>query len=337
MTVGARQSRRRRRGFTLVESMATIVVLGVLGSTASYLILDSVDDYTDATTTAQLHAEMSIALDRAMRELRKMELDGAATGVAPNLTSMTTIWLTWEDAAANAYQLGKVGSDLQLEVAGSGLSTLLTNVTSLNISIFDEDNTDISPCTGAGCDPVRRVRFDVTTQRNGVSETLRFKVFIRSTMSGAYGTQPMHVTRRAFTLIELLAVVLILAILAGVALPKFLDLQDRAKESSCKGSLSGVRAGVANYYANEAIVNGTATYPTLAQLTTIGTVMQERIPENPYAGTTPDVVTTAVKADSDGRNLVGGTGIGGWAYFDGTGGFPAVFYANSNVVNENSF
>ncbi len=145
--------------------------------------------------------------------------------------------------------------------------------------------------------------------------------------------------RAGFTLIELMAVVLILAILAGVALPRFFDYQTRAREAACKGTLGGVRAGVANYYANEAIVNGTAAYPSLAQLTTIGTVMQERIPENPYAGTTPDVVTTAVKADADGRNLVGGGGIGGWAYFDGTGGLPAVFYANSDTagIDENSF
>ena len=31
--------------------MATIAVLGILGSTASFLILDAVDDYTDASLT----------------------------------------------------------------------------------------------------------------------------------------------------------------------------------------------------------------------------------------------------------------------------------------------
>ncbi len=186
MTMCAPQSRRRRRGFTLVESMATIVVLGILGSTASYLVVDSVDGYMDAATSAQLHAEMSIALDRAMREVRKIELDDSAAGVAPNITSMTFIWLQWEDAAANTYQLGLAGSELKLEVAGGGVSTLLTDVTSLNISIFDEDNTDIGVvCGGAACDAVRRIVFDVTTQRSGVTESLRFKVFIRSTMSGA--------------------------------------------------------------------------------------------------------------------------------------------------------
>ncbi len=181
------QPGRRRRGFTFVESMATIVVLGVLGSTASFLILDSVDDYTDAALSAQLHAEMSVALDRAMREIRKIELDTTATDVAPDITVMTAASLQWEDGSGNAYQLVKVGSELQLAMAGGALATLLTDVTALTIFIFDEDNADLITCAGATCDDVRRVSVDVTTQRNGVTEALRFKAFIRSTMSGAQG------------------------------------------------------------------------------------------------------------------------------------------------------
>ena len=150
----------------------------------------------------------------------------------------------------------------------------------------------------------------------------------------------MHPVRRAFTLIEVLAVVLILAILSGLALPRFYDYQIRARLASCKGTLGGVRAGIANYYADQAIAAGAAAYPSLAQLTTVGTVMQEKIPDNPYTVTADtydaDEVNTAAKADADDRNLLAG-GDGGWAYFDGTGGFPAVFYANTDAVAENSF
>ena len=186
MTDCLRTCRRRRRGFTLVESMATIAVLGVLGSSASYLVLDSVDGYMDATTSAQLHAEMSIALDRVIREIRKIELDDAAAGVAPNISLISATALSWQDSSSNSYRFAMVGSELQIEVAGGGLSTLLTDVTSLAISIFNESNVDIGPaCAGAACDPVRRIVVDVTTQRSGVTESLRFKVFIRSTMSGA--------------------------------------------------------------------------------------------------------------------------------------------------------
>ena len=49
---------RRHRGFTLIESMATVSVLGILGSIASFMILNSVSGYTEAATAAQLHADM---------------------------------------------------------------------------------------------------------------------------------------------------------------------------------------------------------------------------------------------------------------------------------------
>ena len=118
-----------RRGFTFVESMATIVVLGVLGSTSSFLVLDAVDDYTDASLSAQLQAELSIAMDRAMREIRKIELDASAAGVAPDITSMVVASLQWEDSSGNAYHLVKVGTELQLQVAGGALATLMTGHT----------------------------------------------------------------------------------------------------------------------------------------------------------------------------------------------------------------
>ncbi len=177
-----------RRAFTLIESMATVGVLATLGSIASFLILDAVDGYSEAATSAQLHAELSIGMDRALREIRKIEPDTGASGVAPNITGVGSTSVTWQDSDADNYSFTKSASVIDLQVDGGAGAVLLSDVSGLTVKAFDEDNTELGlPLAGAACDAVRRISVEITLQRDGVSPTLRSKVFIRSTMSGAEG------------------------------------------------------------------------------------------------------------------------------------------------------
>jgi prepilin-type N-terminal cleavage/methylation domain-containing protein len=133
--------------------------------------------------------------------------------------------------------------------------------------------------------------------------------------------------RRAFTLIELIAVIVILAIISVVAVPKFFDHSAKAKEAACKGTLGGVRSAISNFYANQA-VNGSARYPTLAEVQTADTVMMEVVPVNPYNGS-----ATIVGVSWTAGNPT--SGAAGWNYDATTG----KFWANSDTsgINENDF
>ena len=134
--------------------------------------------------------------------------------------------------------------------------------------------------------------------------------------------------RSGFTLIELIAVIVVLAILAGVALPKYFDYSAQARASSCKGTLGAVRSGIANFYMNTGLT-GPERYPTYAELSALGTVMQEPLPANPYNN-------ALTVRNADGTWVSGNppvSGAQGWAY-DQTNG---KFWANTNTVAENAF
>lgn len=65
---------------------------------------------------------------------------------------------------------------------------------------------------------------------------------------------------KGFTMIELVMVIVILAILAAVAIPRFINLRVQAQNSAEAGVVGGVRAGISAEYIRTASV-GVATWP----------------------------------------------------------------------------
>jgi prepilin-type N-terminal cleavage/methylation domain-containing protein len=178
-----RRASRIRRGFTLVEAIATITVLSVVASVSSGVVLQAADGYMEVATRAQIHAEASIAMDRIMRELRKVPLDSGAAGIAPNIDQIFPTYMDW---GGNTDGLSMSGTDLQLKVNSGANETLLTDVTSFELRPYNESNAFIGPSlSGTGCDPIRRIEVNITVTRYGVATTLRSRMYLRATMDDA--------------------------------------------------------------------------------------------------------------------------------------------------------
>jgi prepilin-type N-terminal cleavage/methylation domain-containing protein len=132
-----------------------------------------------------------------------------------------------------------------------------------------------------------------------------------------------------FTLIELVIIIVVLGILAAIAIPKYQDITSDAREASCRGALGGLRSAITIYYANQAVKTGTADWPALDSLGTIGVVMEQQIPGNPYCTDTnyPDSIVAGVS-----KGAVVGTDCG-WAYNAVTG----EIWPNTNTAGENQW
>jgi MSHA pilin protein MshA len=135
--------------------------------------------------------------------------------------------------------------------------------------------------------------------------------------------------RRGFTLIELVIIIVVLGILAAVAIPRYSNITNEAKEASARAALGGLRSGIAIYYASQAVQTGVADWPDVDSLNMVGIVMEHAIPKNPYISDTnyPDSIIPGTT-----KGVVEGTEYG-WKYNDITG----EIWANTATDNANTW
>jgi len=128
-------------------------------------------------------------------------------------------------------------------------------------------------------------------------------------------TKLKELSRKGFTLIELMIVVAIIGILAAIAIPKFAELIRKSSEGASKGNLGALRSAMSIYYGD---MEG--SYPANVAALTIGgkylTVIPPAKAPNYHADGSGVVLLSAAAAPSD---------AGGWYYNDET--------TNANVGN----
>jgi len=108
----------------------------------------------------------------------------------------------------------------------------------------------------------------------------------------------MKMSKKGFTLIELMIVVAIIGILAAIAIPKFANLINKSKEGATKGALSTVRSAIQVYYGDN---EGWFPTDTLAVLTSGGKyINQMPVAKLPGTGHSDNAAVANAAGDTSG-------------------------------------
>ncbi|MBX3323757.1 MAG: hypothetical protein KF757_12280 [Phycisphaeraceae bacterium] len=161
---------RVRSAFTLVEAVATTVVLSVIAAITLPVINASTDSYAAAATASRVVDETCYAMDRIVRLLREAPL--GPTVATLDIASMTSDSVRFADGRG----IELSGDTLLVRFEDGATAPICRGVQEFELRSIRSDGTD------AGADPMEAQRFEVRLKAGGLE--VRSVAFARA----RYGT-----------------------------------------------------------------------------------------------------------------------------------------------------
>jgi prepilin-type N-terminal cleavage/methylation domain-containing protein len=156
-------------GFTLIEIVITIVIVGVLAGIASLIILQGIRSYSDEEARSNVHYQARFAMERMAREIRLIR-----SASLTDITSMTNINLRFTDVNGAATGFNWANPILN-RWNGVGNDVLATGITAFNLNYFQQDG--VTPAAAA---TLWFVEITMTSQQGSESLQMRTRVHPRN-------------------------------------------------------------------------------------------------------------------------------------------------------------
>ena len=157
------------RGFTLVEIVITIVLVGILSGLAAMIIMQGVRTYGDEQARSNVHYQARLAMERMGREIRQIRSRAdIATMLNTNLRFMdvngSNVGFSWDNPTQKLNRWNGVGNDV-----------LASGITAFTFSYYQQDGVTVA--TPANVWVVEMV---MTAQQGADSLPMRSRVHPRN-------------------------------------------------------------------------------------------------------------------------------------------------------------
>jgi prepilin-type N-terminal cleavage/methylation domain-containing protein len=130
-------------GFTLIEMVVVIVILGVMSTLAALIILQGVESYSTEDQRSNVHYQASLAMERMVREIRLIRTPASVTSL---LTNRSQLQYTDINNASIGFRLNAGNGNIERsQDGGVTWQTLATGIIAPGGNIFTYlDNTGAS-------------------------------------------------------------------------------------------------------------------------------------------------------------------------------------------------
>lgn len=131
------------RGWTLIELIMVMIIIGILAVFIGPVLLNAVRAYDRTQTTVNTYAKMRYAMERMSREIAAVRRNTADT-TAFDISAMTATNLQFFKEDGTEVAITLAGSDVTVNYVTIATGTLTDRVTALNFAYYRHDGATVA-------------------------------------------------------------------------------------------------------------------------------------------------------------------------------------------------